>query len=140
MMWQTPKTSAGGNVSRGNDRRDEQLLAGQAQAWQMWATPKVSNASGPGLHGAGAADLQTQIQDWPHSLPDLVMRLDGQHGSATTPAPSPPSRVLSAAFVEALMGWPGGLTDYECSETAASPQQWRSRFLRLLARLGCYEP
>ena len=31
-QWQTPKGVGGGNVSRGNARSDELLLAGQAQA------------------------------------------------------------------------------------------------------------
>ena len=35
-LWQTPKDTTGGNVSRGHDRKDEPLLAGQAK---MWATP-----------------------------------------------------------------------------------------------------
>ena len=32
-LWQTPKDSTGGNVSRGGDRKDELLLAGQAQSF-----------------------------------------------------------------------------------------------------------
>ena len=32
-IWQTPKDSSGGNVSRSGDRKDELLLAGQAETW-----------------------------------------------------------------------------------------------------------
>jgi hypothetical protein len=37
-LWQTPKDSTGGNVSRGGDRKDELLLAGQAQSFHQAPT------------------------------------------------------------------------------------------------------
>lgn len=44
-QWASPAAGGGGSVSRGGNRIDEPLLAGQAEQVTLWATPAVQNAS-----------------------------------------------------------------------------------------------
>ena len=53
--WQTPKGTGGGNVSRGNDRKGEQLLAGEAQM-TGWPTPMAQTPAQNGNNAAGNSD------------------------------------------------------------------------------------
>ena len=84
-MWATPKGTAGGNVSRGNERSGELLLEGQAQ---MWATPQARDWSGP--HGTPG----------PRDLPTLSAGAERFNRARLNPL-----------FVEWLMGFPIGWTD-----------------------------
>jgi hypothetical protein len=146
-LWQTPSVAAsvGGNVSRGQDRAGELLLRGQAKAW---ATPIKSEATGPGKHGTGSDSLRTQVHGWgtpaggdwkdtgvtdkvPTNglLSRQVLRTETD-GSAGSPS----GRVLNPLFVEMLMGWLPGVTDYGFSETVSS--RWRQRMRTSLCVLG----
>jgi len=53
--WQTPKGTGGGNVSRGNDRKGELLLAGEAQM-TGWPTPMAQTPAQNGNNAAGNSD------------------------------------------------------------------------------------
>jgi DNA (cytosine-5)-methyltransferase 1 len=141
-LWQTPGTDS--FRSRGGDRKDEQ---GLDQMARTWSTPRTSDTNGAGSHGDGGLDLRTQIETWATpkvststytrdggkkgrerlSLPGQVMQTDGNAGLQT-------GRVLNPRFVEALMGWPSGATDYESSETAWSP--WLLQMRCVLSQLG----
>jgi hypothetical protein len=143
--WQTPKTPGGGNSSRSGDRIDELLLVGQAKHWR---TPDAVQRGGPALvesRQGHQVNLQDQTLSW--ATPAARDYKDGGNPSPNVPtngllgrqAPRTPmagqdtsneTLVLNPRFVEALMGWPIGMTDFESSETAWS--QWRQQMLGLL--------
>lgn len=113
-LWQMP--SAGGHTTHnsGDMAHSYDLLPNQAKAW---ATPNARDHKGQ--------DLPSR-QGVP-SLPAQVMQMDGR-------PTSPNGRVLNPRFVEALMGWPLGATDYESSETELS--LWWQRMRSLLCLLA----
>ena len=98
-MWQTPKDSAGGNVSRGNDRKAEPLLAGQAEQHSLSFPPAPTTST------------------------------LGDKSSKST-------RRLNPRFVEWLMGWPLGWTDFEPVETASYLCRQRMHLWSLLDGRG----
>jgi hypothetical protein len=58
--WATPNSMLGGSVSRGGDRVNEPLLAGQAQ---QWATPNARDHKGSDLPSRnGGASLSHQVE------------------------------------------------------------------------------
>lgn len=63
--WQTPMGGAGGNISRGHDRKEEPLLEGQAKEWPtpttMTGGPNSNRENRP---EAGGPDLQESAQVW----------------------------------------------------------------------------
>lgn len=138
--WATPTASVatGGQTSRGGDRKGELLLAGQA----MWATPTTAQ-NGPDYarsarKGSGTDDLVTQAakwgtptaRDWKGSgmsaqLPTDVINGRGPQGAEpnNTHGKSPGS--LNPDWVEQLMGWAPGMSNFSASAT-----EW-SRWLAL---------
>jgi hypothetical protein len=60
--WQTPKDSTGGNISRSGDRKNELLLAGQAQTWN---TPRASTAGNHSTTTGKDNALEPQAANWP---------------------------------------------------------------------------
>lgn len=81
--WQTPTSSAGGNSSRGHDRKGEQLLAGQAKNWpEKWSTP-VTNPNAPNLSSnqkSAPPSLGKQAKQW--ATPRSSKQGLGDSGSA----------------------------------------------------------
>lgn len=127
-LWQTPKAPTGGNISRGHDRADEPLLAGQAK---MWATPQGHDGRRPGSDATSSQEYNLKRQvEADFSLPAQATAQAGQAGSGTTPALSRP--VLNPRFVEALMGWPQGWVSLAAPTSSAS---WGTASSRLLRRL-----
>lgn len=125
-LWQTPGTDS--FRSRGGDRKDEQGLDQQSRSW---ATPRTNAGTGAWDGHDGGDDLQTMARDWlspPVELSRQVHQATGQDGSTS-------GRVLNPRFVEMLMGWPSGATDYESSAMGLCLSQWRSLFGSLLERL-----
>ena len=84
---------------------------------ESWATPLSRDWKGVTLNE----------QRDKSSLPGQVTLMDGGRGSNA-------GRVLNPAFVEMLMGWPSGLTDYESSETALC--RWLLHMRSSLSLLG----
>lgn len=115
-LWQTPAVSNRGTHNSGDMKHSYDLLPNQVKAW---ATPSAMDG------GTGPQDAANRAGG--PSLPAQVMQEDGATGS-------PVGRVLNPAFVEMLMGWPPGLTDYASSETASS--RWWPLMRGVLCRLG----
>ena len=110
--WQTPATFQGKYRRQVNQtERDELLLPGQAE---HWATPMAAddgkkvtpNSLQDGLIG----------QSYRFGRPDHKMPKGGDKSSQQT-------RRLNPRFVEMLMGWPLGWTDFVSSETELSPSK-----------------
>lgn len=120
--WATPRASPNENrntkpaPSHGNGHG--QTLAGQSMAWP---TPRVPNGgrmgeAEQGLRPAGAkrsVSLESMSVVSSPSLLDLMTETVG-------PDTSPPSRALNLRFVETLMGWPVGWSDFGSWGTAWS--------------------
>jgi len=113
--WHTPDTAP--------EAPNELLLRGQAKAW---ATPNWHDGRrpGPDLHSTQGRNLSREAA-LSHQAPQTQQ--DGQPGS-------PSGRVLNPRFVEMLMGWPSGLTDYESPVMALCP--WYALMRSSLYRLG----
>lgn len=106
-----------------------------AIATKEWATPTASESAnrtttepasvtdGRG-HGAHLSAQTMAWMDEHRSLPDLTTEPDGESTSSA-------GRVLNPRFVEALMGFPLGWTDFELLETPSSRSRRESlsRFL-----------
>lgn len=138
--WATPTASVatGGQTSRGGDRKGELLLAGQA----MWATPTTAQ-NGPDYarsarKGSGSDDLVTQAakwgtptaRDWKGSgmsaqLPTDVINGRGPQDAEQNNTSGKSLGLLNPEWVEQLMGWVPGMSNFSASET-----EW-SRWLAL---------
>jgi hypothetical protein len=151
-IWQTPTSGGHHSHHSGDLKHTYDLLPKQAQSW---ATPAQRDHKGRDLPRApksgpslpeqvhrlawstpSAMDGSAGPQDAANraggpSLPAQVMQTDGPDGSKT-------GRVLNPRFVEALMGWPSGLTDYESSVTELC--QWQQRMRSVLSLLESKEP
>jgi hypothetical protein len=57
-MW--PTADASQHRMCGTENQD-----GLSKITQLWTTPRVSMANGPGIHGQGGPDPQTQTTNWP---------------------------------------------------------------------------
>jgi hypothetical protein len=110
--WQTPASFQGKYRRQVNQtERAELLLPGQAE---QWATPMASddgkkvtvNSNQDGLIG----------QSYRFGRPDHKMPKGGDKSSQQT-------RRLNPRFVEMLMGWPLGWTDFASSATASCPSK-----------------
>lgn len=128
----------------------------------MWATPQARLGEGrspqakrwgdPNRHGGWNLDDQVAA-NWPtptslsfgesHQPGNSKSMNDTLRLASFLPAPetltdgapsSPPRRILNPLFVEWLMGWPPGWTDFACSATALS--HWRQRMLGALSALA----
>ena len=96
-MWPTPKGSAGNyGRPRDNDR-------GDLQAAVLWQTPKAEDA----IHPGRTAPHKTGQTLHPAEQVNRKQQITGQ---------------LNPTWVEWLMGYPDGWTDYEDSETPSSPK------------------
>ena len=135
-MWQTPVTDS--FRSRGGDRVEEPELDRQAR---MWATPMARDSKGvdPQNRQGGESLPQQVAASWSTPLvDDLSHQARQMQMAGESTSPQADLRllrpVLNPSFVEALMGWPSGATDYASSETAWC--QWLQRMRSLLSQLG----
>jgi len=95
-----------------------------------WETPQVSCASGGQANRGGPRSDELLLTG---QARDVCTRLDPPT-SPDGPTSSPERRSLNPRFVEWLMGWPPGWTNFACSETAFI--RWRARMRSELMRLG----
>jgi len=155
--------TTGGHLSRGGERADELLLKRQAQLWATptgrdfkavgensdyekmrqkrrlagdanhWASPTAHDGRRPGSE-ADSTQGRNLKREAELSLQAQQTAQAGHPGSPDTPVLNPQSPVLNPRFVEALMGWPSGLSDFASSETESSP--WWPRMRGVLSQLG----
>lgn len=92
-----------------------------------WPTPQAADGgkASPAVRNAGGNHMLTYASLCSHLVPPTST--DGSDGSSSTP-------VLNPRFVETLMGFPTGWTDFEHSETQWSryKRRLRSEFLRIV--------
>jgi len=128
-LWSTPTAGAGGNSSRGNDRKGEPLLGGQAKNWPTPNTKEDMSVSMKSSQMNGtrkSVTLGRLVANWPTpnasdgdkitaastngaTLPReaTFFRQDRTISEAGNPT-SKSFRRLTPLFVEALMGYPLG--------------------------------
>ena len=105
-LWPTPMASDGCKPSAGN-RKSADLT----HASRMWPTPAARDAKGANsrehveVNGTGRRHMDQLANFAVHSLPARTITRDGSDTCDQR-------RVLNPAFVEALMGWPVGWTDF----------------------------
>lgn len=148
--WATPSVaiSKGGQTSRSGARKGELLLSGQAVALcspQAPATPPHGQSSPTShlsayrryraticsrLRSERRALLLMGLRRRDRAKPGEIRRLRRGWTRTGPMAFVRPSfrRSLNPRFVGDLMGWPPGLTSFECSETASSIWKARMRF------------
>lgn len=121
-FWRTPNAGTPNSTrGRGQDPARRQAQGHQVMLQDQvtrWATPMASDGTKPSAGNRATSDLSHQ-------------------GRATTMAGANGLefiQILNPRFVEMLMGWPIGLTDYASSVTELSP--WWQRMRCLLSRLG----
>lgn len=123
--WPTPRASANENrttrpaPSHGNGHGE--TLAGTAQAFGAWPTPKARDAKGAENANRNSPSLETFAQL-------------GHPGETTLKAGTngPPEADLNPSFVEALMGLPDGWSDPEGSVSGFT--LWVTDWSRKLGR------
>ena len=127
-FWETPKASEGdrGDCPSERNRKTPSL---ESHALN-WSTPTARDYKNPSETPGGRVQRKIE-QGWTPDLGDQVARFpQGQEIKLAGAS----GMVLNPRFVEALMGWPSGWTEFESLGTA-----W-SRWLRLmrseLLRLG----
>ena len=137
---QTPRTARGGYTrDNGNPERERPTLEGQAE----WATPRSAGSAGsagvdyqpgrkPRVNGRPITTTLTDQIKSPSFRPDPETLPAGSDCSSTAQTSRPR---LNPAFVEWLMGWPEGWTDFGRAETAWS--LWRQRMRLSLSGLVC---
>ena len=134
--WQTPNAMAGGNKSRGGERKGELLLAGQVKEW---TTPQAHDSKGTpdakrvGRHGTkhGGRNLPDDVAaNWPSPGAN-----DDKALGEATPGHSPqlrhvpgllaqgsrstggkPRGCLNSRWVASLMGYPSDWCDVPTSK------------------------
>ena len=122
-QWATPRTISGG----ANSMRKERGAGGhdlQEQS-QNWCTPMASDDGQKATSVCHQAMLCNQAEAFdPSSFPAPPIA-GGSTSSTDGPNSNQPSarRRLNPIFVEALMRWPIGWTDFGCSETGST--LWR---------------
>ena len=144
-LWPTPQTDS--FRSRGRDRKDEKGLDRMARDWP---TPMASDGSKPSAGNRRTADLSHASRMW--MTPTARDHKDGATSLANTPVngllgrqvlATPTAggdscdmpRTLNPLFVEALIGWPIGWTDFASAATEWS--RWLPRMRCELSRLNC---
>lgn len=156
--WHTPKVARGAySYANGDHNKPVLNLAGQSV---MWSSPRTSDTNGAGQHGAGGVDLRTQVDVWQTPATDSFRSRGGerkdemgldQQARVFPSSPQDPEHALSGiescesgptsrprlnpAFVEWLMGWPLGWTDFAPVGTASSV--WWPRMRSCLFGLVC---
>ena len=151
-QWSTPSVAdtTGTRAARGGDRSDELLMRGQAKQLSQWLTPRV--ATGDYTRDGGDADKEEPETFFARAA-EVKAKHNNGNGMGTPTAiaakslssllapetsrggapSSPERRSLNPRFVEWLMGWPLGWTNFDCSEMAWSrwQQHMRSALLAL---------
>lgn len=134
--WSTPRSSDGekGGPNQSFGAGGVPLVA-QAVQWptatvmdSVGARDRTSGRSNPDSRHSDGVTLCDAIRLY--SLPPHPATL---HGSPSSPSAPNSRRHLNPLFVEWLMGWPPGWTDFGCSEMALSlfKQRMRSELLSL---------
>lgn len=129
--WPTPRASDG---QKGGPHARDSSGSSHLSSMAVWATPTASESANrtrmePSsvTDGRGhGAHLSAQAL---HSLPDLTIETDGEPTSSD-------GRVLNPLFVEALMGFPLGWTDFALLETPSSRRRRSSLSAFLLSALA----
>ena len=109
----TPETMAKSAAfrKRNANQNTVPLYLGEVAAeWQTWGTPQASDHKGPNLSKGSSSSthmLAAKAHRW-NTPQDLKMPMAGDNSSKET-------RRLNPRFVEMLMGWPLGWTDFESS-------------------------
>jgi hypothetical protein len=106
---------------------------------RTWPTPGANDHKGSAEMGQRRGQLDEATEHWQPqqaeshcSLPAPATSTDGGGSSSTGPTSRPR---LNPAFVEWLMGWPGGWTDFAPAATELS--LWRRRMRSSLSGLVC---
>lgn len=148
-QWATPAVAdvQGGRKARSGDRSTELLLNGQAALLaERWPTPTALDRprSPETLDKCAAFRKANANQDTvPLYLGEVAIShaaLSGHLDPTTSmdgATSSPSGRKLNPRFVEMLMGWPPGWTNFACSETALS--LWKQLMRSELSRFA-YRP
>lgn len=153
--WQTPSVAdvTGGHKSRSGARKSEPLLNGQAaDLSSLLARPtETSGVRSPNAHlsaylrfrATTCSELRSErralllmgVRRRDQAKPGEIRRLRRGWTKAVPTAFIRPSfrKSLNPRFIGDLMGWPPGLTSFECSETASSI--WRARMRSALSQL-----
>jgi hypothetical protein len=140
-QWPTPSVAdtTGGRMSRSGDRANEPLLKGLApivsEKVSARPTPAVTDSNGARNRTSGRSDPNSKHHDGVtlndaillYSLPDPTTSTHGVSSSTER-------RTLNPLFVEWLMGWPPGWTDFACSATALS--RWKAAMRSALSQLA----
>lgn len=145
--WQTPSVAdtAGGHLTRSGKRSGELLLKGQARTWQspLAGGPKSSDMKRSGelqLKGQVKARATPRAHDWKDG--GMTMANTPVNGYLSRQALMPPwsgatisekTQDLNPAFVEALQGFPIGLTD--CGSAVTGLSRWSQLMRSELSRL-----
>lgn len=125
-VWPTPVTADSGEKTTLVTHQHASLMREAV----FWATPSVASATG------GQANRGQDRQDellLAGQARDVCSRLDPTT-STDGPDTSASGLTLNPRFVEALMGWPTGWTDFACSETALF--RFRRRMRSALSQLA----
>lgn len=142
--WSTPSVAdvTGGHASRSGPRKNEPLLNGQAKALSSPPAPETPSP-GAGSHNSTLsaylrcrATTCSELRAERRALIRMSIRVHGKKWAHAKPKPFVrPSfrRSLNPRFVGDLMGWPPGLTSFECSETASAI--FRARMRSALSQL-----
>lgn len=155
-QWSTPSVAdtTGGRAARSKARSGELLLNGQARDLSSHLAPETLEPGRPSpsttlnafrryrattcshLRSERRALLLMAIRRRDRAEPGQIRRLRigwTRQGPTAFVRPSF-RRSLNPRFVGDLMGWPPGLTSFECSETASSI--WRERSRSALLQLA----
>lgn len=100
---------------------------------QQWSTPAVADVQGGRKARSGNRSTELLLNG---QAPALSGHLDPTTSTAGETS-SPSGRKLNPRFVEMLMGWPPGWTNFACSETALS--RWKQRMRSELSQFA-YRP
>lgn len=122
-IWQTPTGSMMPSRKQVGATEREALLPDQAE---NWATPMAMDGVKPSAGKRKASDLSHQAQAHRESGPQC------SHNTHTSP-PQSQKRRLNPAFVQWLMGFPQGWTNFGALEMP-SFQAWRELHLCVLRR------
>ncbi|WP_292411405.1 hypothetical protein [Mesorhizobium sp.] len=120
-------------MTRSGDRANEPLQKGLAQIVSdkvsAWPTPVVTDSIGARNRTADRPNGNGRHHDGV-TLNDAIIlySLPAPENSTHGEPSSTERRTLNPLFVEWLMGWPPGWTDFACSETALSLFKQRMRF------------
>lgn len=140
--WPTPATRdhKGANAASHLDRSTGSLHLDQlpnfvAHVWvpKLWSTPSVASATGGQMSRSGDRQGELLLAGEARAVSSLL-----GHNSLTNGEPTEQSDLtLNPRFVEALMGWPTGWTDFACAATELS--RWKARMRSELLQLPLHD-